>query len=271
MPAFVDRTRAGSVVHLTLCHESRGNAVSVDLLEDLDRRLEEIEADHSVRVVVLTGRGRAFSVGADLAAPPEQRWLRRDTVAADLARLRRATRIVERLHLLPSVTVAAVNGACAGAGLALALACDLRLAADGAVINTAFLSAGLPGDFGGIWFATRMLGAARARELFLLPGRLSASAAADAGLVSRVVPDDGLEAATEDLARRLARNAPSAARAMKQNLHAAATTTLAEYLRLESERMVAGFHGDEAPEAARAFLERRTPDYADGVDVAAGT
>ena len=70
MSAFVDRTRAGSVVRLTLCHEGRGNAVSVDLLEDLDRRLEEIEADHSVRVVVLTGRGRTFSVGADLAAPP---------------------------------------------------------------------------------------------------------------------------------------------------------------------------------------------------------
>ncbi|MDD7938367.1 enoyl-CoA hydratase-related protein [Actinomycetospora lutea] len=270
MPAFVDRTTTGGTVRLTLCQEARGNPVSVDLLEDLDRHLEEIEADPSVRVVVLTGRGRAFSVGADLAAPPAQRWLRRETVAGDLTRLRRATRIVERLHLLPPVTVAAINGAAAGAGLALALACDLRVATDRAVVNTAFLSAGLPGDFGGIWFATHMLGAARARELFLLPGKLSAVAAADAGLVTRVVADEGFDAAVDDLARRLAVNAPAAARAMKQNLQAAATTTLGDYLRQESERMVAAFHGEEAPEAARAFLERRTPSYADAVEVTDG-
>lgn len=270
MPAFVDCTTSGGVVRLTLCHESRRNAVSVDLLSDLDRRLEAIEADESVRVVVLTGSGGSFSVGADLAAPPEQRWLRRDSVAGDLSRLRRAGRIVERLHLLPPVTVAAVDGACAGAGLALALACDLRIASESAVVNTAFLGAGLPGDFGGIWFATRILGAARARELFLLPEKLSGAAAADAGLLSRVVPDDGFDAAVDDLGRRLAANAPAAARAMKQNLQAAATTTLSDYLRQESERMVAGFHGDEAPEAARAFLERRRPSYAVAVD-AAGT
>ena len=169
------------------------------------------------------------------------------------------------------MTVAAVNGACAGAGLALALACDLRVASDRAVVNTAFLSAGLPGDFGGD-LVRDPHARSRARPGALPPARQALGRrAAEAGLLSRVVPDDEFGAAVDDLARRLAVNAPSAARAMKQNLHAATTTTLAEYLRQESERMVAGFHGDEAPEAARAFLERRTPDYADGEEVAAGT
>ncbi|MGC5410130.1 enoyl-CoA hydratase-related protein, partial [Streptomyces sp. DT225] len=96
-----------------------------------------------------------------------------------------------QLHRMPQATVAAVNGACAGAGLSLALAADLRLAAEDAVFNTAFLSAGLSGDLGGIWFLTRLLGAARARELFLLPGRFDARHAAGIGLVTEVAPAGG--------------------------------------------------------------------------------
>lgn len=259
MPAGVDRADGDGIATLTLRNEGRRNALAVDLFEDLDRELRELESDPGIRVVVLTGHGSAFSVGADLAAPPQRRTLRGDSTAADLARLRRVGRIAERLHLLLQVTVAAVNGACAGAGLSLALACDLRIAAEAAVFNTAFLGAGLSGDLGGIWFATRILGQARARELFLLPGRLPAREARAAGLVSRISADDTFAADLAALTAQLAAGAPRAIRAMKENLRDADRLPLADYLDVESERMVATFHTDDAREAARAFLERREP------------
>jgi 2-(1,2-epoxy-1,2-dihydrophenyl)acetyl-CoA isomerase len=255
----VDRADHDGVATLALRNEGRRNAFAVELLDDLDRELTDLAGDRHTRVVVLTGHGSAFSVGADLAAPPERRTLRGDSVGADLARLRRVGGIAERLHRLPQVTVAAVNGACAGAGLSLALACDLRIAAERAVFNTAFLGAGLSGDLGGIWFATRIVGHARARELFLLPGRLPARDAAAAGLVTRVSPDDSFAADLAALTARLAGFAPRAARAMKANLHDADRMPLPDYLDAESERMVATFHTDDAREAARAFLERREP------------
>lgn len=259
MPAGVDRTDSDGIAALTLRNEGRRNALAVDLLEDLDRELAGLEADPALRVVVVTGHGSAFSVGADLAAPPERRTLRGDSMSADLARLRRVGRIAERLHRLPQVTVAAVNGACAGAGLSLALACDLRIATERAVFNTAFLSAGLSGDLGGIWFATRILGHARSRELYLLPGRLPAREAQAAGLVSTVSTDGSFAADLATLTARLVAVAPRALRAMKDNLRDADGMHLAEYLDVESERMVTTFHTDDADEAARAFLERRKP------------
>jgi 2-(1,2-epoxy-1,2-dihydrophenyl)acetyl-CoA isomerase len=259
VPAGVDRADGDGIAWLTLRNEGRRNALSVDLLDDLDRELNGLETDTGIRVVVITGHGSAFSVGADLAAPPERRTLRGDSVSADLARLRRVGRIAERLYRLPQVTVAAVNGACAGAGLSLALACDLRIAAEPAVFNTAFLSAGMSGDLGGIWFATRVLGPAKARELFLLPGRLPARDAQAAGLVTRVTTGESFAAELAALSAKLTAGAPRAVRAMKDNLRDADRMPLADYLDVESERMVATFHTDDAREAARAFLERREP------------
>lgn len=259
MPAGVDRVDGDGIASLKLRNEGRRNAFAVDLLDGLDRALDDLESDRGIRVVVITGHGSAFSVGADLAAPPERRTLRGDSVDADLARLRGVARIAERLHRLPQATVAAVNGACAGAGLSLALACDVRIAAASAVFNTAFLSAGLSGDLGGIWFATRILGQARARELFLLPGRLPARDAHAVGLVTRVSADESFAADLATLTAQLAASAPQAVRAMKDNLRDADGMPLADYLDVESERMVATFHTDDAREAARAFLERRKP------------
>lgn len=259
MPAGVDREDGDGVARLTLRNEGRRNALAVDVFDALDRELATLQDDPAVRVVVLTGHGSAFSVGADLAAPPHRRTLRGDSASADLARLRRVGRISERLHRLPQVTVAAVNGACAGAGLSLALACDLRIAPETAVFNTAFLGAGLSGDLGGIWFATRILGQARTRELFLLPARLPAHEARAAGLLTRVTPAESFPADVAALTARLAASAPRAVRAMKANLRDAERMPLADYLDVESERMVATFHTDDAREAARAFLERREP------------
>ncbi|KQY57329.1 MULTISPECIES: enoyl-CoA hydratase-related protein [unclassified Nocardioides] len=262
MAAQVTCSTTDSIATVTLRNTERRNAVSVQLLGELYDVLGRIEADARVRVVVLTGSGRAFCVGADLAAAPETRSLRGDSVEADTARLRNAARVAERLHQMPQVTIAAINGACAGAGLSLALATDLRIAARSAVFNTAFLAAGLSGDLGAIWFLTRILGVARARELFLLPGKFDATRAEHLGLVTSVADDEELDQQTHHLATRLAAAAPLAARAMKQNLLDATTQPLAAYLGSETERMVRSFHTDDAREAASAFLQRREPAFA---------
>ncbi|MDI3420141.1 enoyl-CoA hydratase-related protein [Streptomyces luteolus] len=262
MPAQVSCSIAHQVATVTLDNPERRNAVSVRLLADLEDVLGHLEADRSVRVIVLTGSGSSFCVGADLAAPPELRSLRGDSFEEDSARLRAASHVAQRLHLMPQVTVAAINGACAGAGLSLALATDLRLASEAAVFNTAFLGAGLPGDLGGIWFLTQLLGAARARELFLLPEKFDAHRAAELGLVTAVSAADAFDALTDRVTARLAHAAPLAARAMKQNLVASQTMPLADYLGGEVDRMVRCFHTEDAREAAAAFLERRRPVYA---------
>jgi 2-(1,2-epoxy-1,2-dihydrophenyl)acetyl-CoA isomerase len=177
-----------AVATVTLNRPERRNSFVPELGEAMTSVLTALRADPAVRVVVLTGAGGSFSVGGDLAAglgpmlgpPPLQ---------DQYSRLRGHTAVSELLRDLPQVTIAAVNGACAGAGLSFALCCDLRVAASSAKFATAFLGAGVSGDFGGIWLATRLLGAARANELFLLGERIDAAEALRLGLVTRVLPD----------------------------------------------------------------------------------
>lgn len=259
MPGTAQLHVDGAVAHLVLSNPGRRNAVSWPMLTALGEVVAELTGRADVAVVVLTGAGPDFCVGADLAAPPEQRTLRRDTAAADTERLAAVTGTAAALHRLPQVTIAAIDGGCAGAGLSLALAADLRIAAERAVLSTAFLGAGVSGDLGSAWFLTRAVGPARARQLLLDPGRTDATAALALGLVHRVVPADALADEAAAWARRIAAQAPLALRAAKQNLLAADLLDLDAYLPGEVDRMVATFHTDDAREAAAAFLERRTP------------
>ena len=220
--------------------------------------IESIGARDDIRVVVVTGAGRAFSAGGDLTdglgallGPEDQRY----------SRLRDAVRAVELLRTLPQVTVAAVNGACAGAGLSYALACDLRVASARAVFATAFLDAGVSGDFGGVWFATRLLGAARARELFLLGDRVNADDALRLGLVSRVYADDTFRGDVASLAQRLAERAPIALSEIVRNLRDAEALDLAAYLDVETDRQVRAMSSEDAAEAAEAFFAKRPPRF----------
>ncbi len=259
MSAQVNCSISGGIAAITLTNPDRRNALSVQLFEEFGAVLTELETSASVRAIILTGSGAAFCVGADLAADPEKRSLRGDSIVGDTARLRAATLVAERFYRMPQPTVAAVNGACAGAGLSLAAAADFRIASDTAVFNTAFLTAGLSGDLAGIWFVTNALGGARAREMFLAPTKFDATRAADLGFVSTVVPPDGLAKAAGELADRLAASAPVAMRAVKQNLIQAQTASLGEYVTAEVDRMVTCFHTEDAKEAASAFLEKRPP------------
>ncbi len=160
---------------------------------------------------------------------------------------------------MPAVTIAAINGACAGAGFGWACACDLRIASETARFNTAFLSVGVAGDMGGPWTLPRLVGAAKARELYFLPGKFDAAEALRIGLVSRVSDTAAFEGDLEALTARLAAAAPLALTTMKANFLAAEKMSFADYIVLESEKHMRLFQSDDTTEAFRAFVEKRTP------------
>jgi enoyl-CoA hydratase/carnithine racemase len=155
--------------------------------------------------------------------------------------------------------VAALSGPAAGAGLSLALACDLRIAAESAFVTTAYARLGLSGDYGGAWFLTRLVGTAKARELFFTAARVEAAECERLGLVNRVVPDAELEKTAMDLARRIAAGPPVALRYMKDNLNRALDAGLRDCLDVEADRMVQGAMTEDYLEAVAAFAEKRAP------------
>lgn len=259
MSALVTCAIAGGVATVALNNPDRRNAMSVEMADLLGETLSEIAASPAVRAVVLTGAGSAFCVGTDLSGASGKRAMQGNSVAEDTARLRKSSRVVEQIYHLPQPVIAAINGPCAGAGLSLAAAADFRIAAGTAVFNTAFLTAGFSGDLAGIWFLTHALGGARARELFLTPGKFDAARAERIGLVSEVLPAAELAAAAGAMAERIAASAPIALRAMKANLIEAQTAALGDYVGVEVDRMVHCFYTEDAKEAASAFLEKRLP------------
>jgi enoyl-CoA hydratase/carnithine racemase len=249
--------RVGRVARVTLDRPEARNALTPELKEALLELLPRLEADPEVGCVLLTGAGAAFCAGGDtrrmsgdgrLPAPDER-----------LRALHREHRIPLLLHRLEKPTLAALPGAAAGAGLSLALACDLRIAAQSAFVTTAYVRLGLSGDYGGSWFLTRLVGPARARELYFTGERLGARECERLGLVNRVVPDAELAAEALAWARRLADGPPLALRLMKDNLNRALGHDLESCLELEAERMVASAQTDDYLEAVRAFAEKRAP------------
>ena len=227
---------SGGVASVTLNRPDKLNALSTGLLGALRETLERVAADPEVRVVVLTGAGRAFSAGGDRDETGEPWGAGTD---ADTALLRRFMESSLLLHKMDAVTVAAVNGPCAGGALALACACDLRYAAASARFVTAFARVGLSGDFGGTATLGWVLGPAKARELYLLSEVVEAPEAKRIGLVSDVVPDGELLPHVEGVAERLLSAAPGALVAMKQNLNDGLRLPLAELLDREAQRQVA--------------------------------
>jgi 2-(1,2-epoxy-1,2-dihydrophenyl)acetyl-CoA isomerase len=233
------------------------NAFTSDVIRTLIERLEESADDPAVRVVVLTGAGRGFCTGGDVRAMSAGAVKRTDAEAR--ANLRSLARATELLHRIPKPTVAAINGACAGAGLSLALGADIRVAAASAVFTSAFVRVGGSGDYGGIWLASQILGTAKARHLFMLSERIKATEAADLGLVSAVFADETFAERVADLSARLAGFAPAALAGIKSNLNLAETSEFDAYLDAESATFVNTRKTKDAQEAARAFAEKRPP------------
>ena len=247
------------VAVLTLNRPDRLNAMSPSMLDALLEALARLAADPEVGVVVLTGAGRAFCAGGDVKAMAEGREFGGTTLEDKAQALRSRMEVSRWLHEMPKPTIAMVRGAAAGAGMSLALACDLRVAGDTARFATAFARVGYAGDFGGSWFLTQLVGTGKARELYFTTDIVDAREARELGMVNRVVPDARLEEETLALAARLARGPRIAYRYMKRNFNAAESGTLKDLLDLEAWHHTRCGLTEDHREAAKAFVEKRDP------------
>jgi 2-(1,2-epoxy-1,2-dihydrophenyl)acetyl-CoA isomerase len=257
------------VATLTMNRPEARNALSGEMLGALEEALRRVAYDHKVRAVVLTGAGGAFCAGGDVKgfAADTSRGAGAGgpsgpAIEARVAGLRRGMELVKLLHEMPKPTLAVIPGAAAGAGLSIALACDLRIAAAGAKLTTAFSKVGLAGDYGGSYFLTHLVGAAKARELYFTADVITGAEALALGIVNQAVPADELPAAAAALARRLAGLPTVAIGYMKRNLNVAQHATLSEVLDLEAMHMVRTMMTDDHAQAAKAFVEKRAPAFA---------
>jgi 2-(1,2-epoxy-1,2-dihydrophenyl)acetyl-CoA isomerase len=262
-------TFAEGVATLTLNRPEARNALTGEMGQALSEAVRRNAYDPKVRAIVLTGAGGAFCAGGDVkgfaadtgrgagvgqASGPsfEQR----------VAGLRNGMEVVKWLHEAPKPTLAVIPGPAAGAGLSLALACDLRIAAENAKLTTAFSKVGLAGDYGGSWFLTHLVGAAKARELYFTADVITGAQAATLGIVNKAFPAERLQAEATAYARYLAGLPTIAVGYMKKNLNAAAHATLSEVLDLEATHMVRTMMTQDHAAAAKAFVEKRAPEFA---------
>ncbi len=250
---------AEGVVLLTMNRPDVLNALGGSMMEEMLRALQAAASDPAVGCVVLTGAGRGFSAGGDMKARATGAKPPPATPEAGADELRARMECSRLLHEMPKPTIAMLNGVAAGAGMSLALACDMRIAGESARMTTAFAKMGFSGDFGGHYFLARLVGPARARELYFTCEMLDAAKLERLGLVNRVVPDTALREETMALARQLGQGPRVAWRYMKRNMKVAEEGTLAEALDAEAIGMMRCRETEDHKEALRAFMEKRPP------------
>jgi 2-(1,2-epoxy-1,2-dihydrophenyl)acetyl-CoA isomerase len=252
------------VLYLTMNRPDKLNALSPDMIAGLLENLANAAQSSAIGCVVLTGAGRGFCAGGDITAMRDRNeggGGPAPTVEDRVAGLRRSEESSVLLHEMPKPTIAAVNGPAAGAGLSLAMACDIRIASSTARFGTAFAKVGFSGDFGGTYFMTRLLGPAKARELYFLADVIDADEALRIGLASRVVPTESFRDEVHSFAKRLA-NGPSIAYSyMKANLNAALTADVRTMVDREAWGQTMTGRTEDHREAVKAFLEKREPKF----------
>ena len=249
----VDRS-ANGVVTLTLNRPEKKNAMNRAMFDELLAVFREVDASETDRVLVITGAGDAFCSGADLGD-------RGNDTRPQLLRLHWVADIALALHRIPKPVIAKVNGVAVGAGLNLALGCDLIVASEQARFSEIFARRGLTVDFGGTWLLPRLIGLHRAKELAFFADIISAKEAAEMGLVNRVVPGDQLDAFVNEWATRLAAGPPLALAMTKRLLTNSFSMTMDEALDAEGMAQTVNGGTEDAPEAIRAFLEKREPKF----------
>jgi 2-(1,2-epoxy-1,2-dihydrophenyl)acetyl-CoA isomerase len=243
----------GNLATLTLNRPDSLNGITNTMMRELYECLSAVAVDENIRVLVFTGAGRGFCPGVDLKASTSgvpQEPLRKEYF-----------HITSLLHEMPKVTVAAINGACAGAGFGWACACDLRYATARATFNSAFLGVAISGDMAGPWLLPRILGATKARELFFLPDKFRADEAERIGLVARTFPDETFTDEIRAIAERLVKSAPLAIGDMKKNFVNAENMPLRDYIELETERHSRTGASEDTREAFLAFVEKREAQF----------
>jgi 2-(1,2-epoxy-1,2-dihydrophenyl)acetyl-CoA isomerase len=252
----------GGVLTLTMNRPEARNAMSGAMTSAMAERLAWAELEPEVKCVVLTGVGKGFCAGGDVKgmASRNEGADGDQTLDGAIHRQRVNQRATSgKLFAMPKPTLAALPGPAAGAGLALALACDMRIMASTAILTTAFARVGFSGDYGGTYFLTQLVGSAKARELYYLSDRVSADEALRLGLTNWVCAPEDLQARTREIAQRLAAGPTVAYRYMKENLNRAMAGELDDCLDLEATHHIHCGQTADHKEAARAFVEKREP------------
>jgi 2-(1,2-epoxy-1,2-dihydrophenyl)acetyl-CoA isomerase len=252
------------VLTLTLNRPEARNALTRELLDAFSEQLAVAEQSSDVRCVVVTGAGKGFCAGGDVKAmAARNEGGRKITVDEAINRQRIHQRATSgRLYKMPKPTIAALPGAAAGAGLGIALSCDLRIMASNAIMTSAFARIGFSGDYGGTLFLSQLVGTAKARELYFLSERISADEALDLGLTNWVVDPDDLVAKTKEIAGRLASGPTVAYSYMKENFARALTSgDVHDCLDLEVSHHVHCAGTEDHKNAAKAFVEKREPEF----------
>ena len=252
-------TESEGILTITLNRPEKLNAFIGHMRRDLAEALEHAGSDRNVRVVIITGAGRAFCAGGDIAFMAEL-MQRRDS--EEFARILGAgRRVILAIRQMTKPVIASINGPASGAGFNLALACDLRIASNTATLSQSFAKVGLHPDWGGSYFLPRLVTPNKACEMFFLGDPIDAGEAARLGIVNQVVAPEELEAATMQLAERLRAAPPIALAAAKHAVYMSEAAELEEMLRYETEAQLRCFESDDCHEGIRAFLEKREPKF----------
>lgn len=253
--ATIDLRIKGPLARLTLNRPEQRNGMTNRMVRETHEALTRVAANTDVRLLLLTGAGRSFCPGADLNRISSGERDAEDWCGPE------HFQVPALLHGMPQLTVAAINGACAGAGFGWACGCDLRVAARSAMLNTAFLNVAVAGDMGLPWSLPRLVGAAKARELSFFCEKFSAEEAQRFGLVARVYDDEGFHEQVDALLTELLERSPTALATMKAHYLAAESMPFESYVSLETLRHREIASGDHAREAFRAFIEKRKPKF----------
>ena len=249
------------IATLTMNRPEARNAMSGSMMDALHEAVPRLAQDRAVRVLVLTGAGGAFCAGGDVKgfAAADQSGSEPPSLEQRVTGLRAGMELSRLLHEMPKPTLAVIPGAAAGAGLSLALACDLRFVLDTAKITTAFSRIGASGDYGGSWFMTHLIGAARTRELYFTADVISGRQAYELGLVTKVASAETFEAEARAYAEYLASLPTVAIGYMKKNINAATSSSLSQVFDLEAMHMMRCFQTEDHLAAARAFVNKEAP------------
>ncbi len=258
-PSHVLVEAADGIGRVTLNRPDRLNAFFGTMREEIAGALEAMADDRSVRVVVITGRGRAFCAGADVAYMAE--LLERGAYDEANLLVTSGRRVIRTILEMPKPVIGALNGPAAGGGANLALACDLRIASESASIGQTFNRIGLAPDWGGSWLVPRLVGRARAAELFFLAEMIDAREAERLGLFNRVVASAELDAVVHEMAERLAAKPALALALAKEGLRRSLSAELDEMLDFEVYAQDRAFRSADALEGTRAFVEKRPPRF----------
>jgi 2-(1,2-epoxy-1,2-dihydrophenyl)acetyl-CoA isomerase len=257
-PVILEAKHEG-IATLVMNRPDRLNALNNELAVAINGALARLAGDDSVRVVVITGAGRAFCAGGDLGALGKGRQTGRTEELEPI--LRAGMQMVLKMRTMPQPVIAAVNGPAAGAGMNIALAADMRIAAEEATFGQNFVKVGLFPDYGGMFLLPQLVGPSKAAELFYTGDMIDAKTALSLGLVNQVVPGAQLETAVRTLAQKIAQGPSLAIRAVKKDLFAREEKELARALENEVQEQIRCYLSEDCNEGIRAFFERRPPKF----------